>query len=148
MTGASECLICQQEQAAPSAQLFLDAEWGATVIPGFDVPGWINLRLRRHAVGLPSLTAGELASFGRHARDVVCAVREVTGSVATYTMIFGEAHPHFHALITPRTEDIPAERRTGDILKWRLDHADTAAALALLPALRKAYQAFAAETLP
>jgi diadenosine tetraphosphate (Ap4A) HIT family hydrolase len=145
MSASPDCLICKQEQIDPSLTVFTDDDWAAGIIEGFDVPGWIVLRIRRHAIGLPSLDAREQASFGRRASDLISAVKAVTGSVATYMMIFGEANPHFHALITPRTADVPADRRTGDILKLRQDHADLAAARARVPQIRAAYEALAKE---
>jgi diadenosine tetraphosphate (Ap4A) HIT family hydrolase len=136
------CLICEQEDAAdPALSVFCEDDgWAAGVVPGYDVPGWVVLRIRRHAEGLDALTDAELAAFGRRARDLVAAVRAVTGAAATYLMVFGEANPHFHALITPRTADIPVELRTGDILKLRLSRADLARATAMVPVLRAAYQ--------
>jgi diadenosine tetraphosphate (Ap4A) HIT family hydrolase len=44
------------------------------------VPGWVVLRLRRHAEGFGQLTEAELAQFGRRA---LAAVRTVTGAAAT-----------------------------------------------------------------
>ena len=136
-----DCLICRQEQVDPALTVFADDDWAAGIIEGFDVPGWVVLRLRRHAVGFQGLDDKELATFGRRARDLVLAVRAVTGSAATYLMIFGEANPHFHALITPRTAEVPADRRTGDILKLRHDHANLEVARAWVPKLRQAYEA-------
>ncbi|MEV5409687.1 hypothetical protein AB0K60_12725 [Thermopolyspora sp. NPDC052614] len=133
------CLICEQEHADPEDVVFRDDTWSAGVITGYEVPGWIVLRLRRHAEGLSGLTAAELAQFGRRARDVVTAVSAVTGASATYFMIFGEANPHLHSLITPRTADIGADRRLGDILKLRTERAAPEAARALVPAIRAAY---------
>lgn len=135
------CLICEQEEADDALSVFCEDDgWSAGVVPGYDVPGWVVLRIRRHAEGMDGLTDAELAAFGRRARDLIAAVRAVTGAAATYLMVFGEANPHFHALITPRTADVPAERRTGDILKLRLSHADLAGATTLVPVLRTAYQ--------
>lgn len=71
----------------------------------------------------------------------------MTGAAATYLLVFGEANPHFHALITPRTADVPVEMRTGDILKLRLGHADLDRAKAMVPVVRAAYQRFSAQTL-
>ena len=142
------CLICEQEDADDSMTVFCeDAGWAAGVVPGYDVPGWFVLRIRRHAEGLEGLTAGELAAFGRRARDLTAAVRTVTGAAATYLMVFGEANPHFHALITPRTADVPLDMRTGDILKLRLGHADMDGAMAMVPVVRAAYERFSAQTL-
>jgi diadenosine tetraphosphate (Ap4A) HIT family hydrolase len=137
---SSECVICRQEEANPADVVFADEAWSAGVIAGYDVPGWIVLRLRRHAEGFGQLTADELAQFGRRVRDTIAAVRGVTGAAATYLMIFGEANPHLHALITPRTPDIAEDRRLGDILRLRTERPDPAASRALVPALRAAYQ--------
>jgi diadenosine tetraphosphate (Ap4A) HIT family hydrolase len=139
------CLICQQERADDSMTVFRDDSWAAGIVPGYDVPGWFVLRVRRHAEGLEGLNGEELASFGRRARDLVAAVRTVTGAAATYLMVFGEANPHFHALITPRTSNIPVDRRTGEILKLRHAHTDIAQARAMAPAVKSAYQHFSSE---
>jgi len=140
---AQSCLICRQEQADPGDIVFADDRWAAGVIGGYDVPGWVVLRLRRHAEGFGQPTAEELAQFGRRVRDVTSAVRAVTDAATTYLLMFGEANPHLHALITPRTTDIPADRRVGDILKLRTERGDAQAARALVPAIRAAYHAFA-----
>jgi diadenosine tetraphosphate (Ap4A) HIT family hydrolase len=145
VTPAPDCLICRQEQADPADVVFADEDWSAGVIAGYDVPGWVVLRLRRHAEGFSQLTEAELAQFGRRARDTVAAVRAVTGAAATYLIIFGEANPHLHALITPRTADIAEDRRLGDILKLRTERNDAQAARALVPALRAAYLTSAAQ---
>jgi hypothetical protein len=60
-------------------------------------------------------------------------------------VFFGEANPHLHALITPRTSDIAEDRRLGDILKLRTERNDARAARALVPALRTAYRDSAAQ---
>jgi diadenosine tetraphosphate (Ap4A) HIT family hydrolase len=142
------CLICAQEDASESVTVFSGQDgWAAGIVPGYDVPGWFVLRVRRHAEGLEGLATEELATFGRQARDLTAAIRTVTGAAATYLMVFGEAYPHFHALITPRTADVPQEMRTGDILKLRLRQRDPDAARALVPAVRAAYARFSSQTL-
>jgi diadenosine tetraphosphate (Ap4A) HIT family hydrolase len=142
------CLICAQEDADDSMTVFCEDDgWAAGIVPGYDVPGWFVLRLRRHAESLEGLTATELAAFGRRARDLTAAVRTVTAAAATYLMVFGEANPHFHALITPRTADVPVEMRTGEILKLRLGHADLDGAKEKVPVVRAAYQHFAGQAL-
>jgi diadenosine tetraphosphate (Ap4A) HIT family hydrolase len=139
------CLICLQEEANPADVVFADGQWSAGVIAGYDVPGWIVLRLRRHAEGFAQLTADELAQFGRRVRDIISAVRGATGAAATYLMIFGEANPHLHALITPRTAEVGEDRRLGDILRLRTECNDAEAARALVPAIRAAYLTLAAQ---
>lgn len=143
MTGngpAVGCLLCEMEQAAPGVVVFRDELWAAEVVPGYEVPGWFFLRARRHAELLTGLDDAELGTFGRRARDLVGAVKAATGAPATYLLHFGENYRHFHALIAARGADIPAELRGGNILKLLPGHVDSAAAVALVPAVRAAYQ--------
>ncbi len=134
-----ECLLCTMETADEDVIMFRDDLWAAEVVPGYDVPGWVILRARRHAERITGLDEAELATFAQRCRDLVAAVSDVTGAPATYLMIFGENYPHFHALIAARGADVPAELRAGNILQLRHDHTDPTAAAALIPALRVAY---------
>lgn len=133
------CLICDLDTEDESTQIFADDLWAASVVPGYDVPGWYFLRARRHAERITGLNDEEAATFGTHAKDIVAAVTAATGSEATYMLMFGESFPHFHVLITARGADVPPERRAGDILKLRAEKADLEASKALVPAVRAAY---------
>jgi diadenosine tetraphosphate (Ap4A) HIT family hydrolase len=137
---AGGCLICAMEDADDAVVVARDDLWACEIVPGYEVPGWFVLRTRRHAVGLPGLTPAELAAFGPRARDAVAAVTEVTGAAATYLMSFGENYRHYHALIAARGDDVPPERRAGDILKLRTERADPDSAQRLVPAVRAAYR--------
>lgn len=137
--------MCGLEQSEDTAVVFRDPLWSGEMVPGYDVPGWFVLRVRRHAERITGLDEAELASFARRARDLVAAVTEVTGAPATYLLVFGENHPHFHALITARGEDVPADRRNGNILRLRAEHADPEAAARLVPAVRRAYERLAGD---
>jgi diadenosine tetraphosphate (Ap4A) HIT family hydrolase len=137
MTGG--CLLCEMEQAAPSAVVFRDELWAAEVAPGYEVPGWFFLRVRRHAELLTGLDDAELSALGHRARDLVAAVTDATGAPATYLLHFGENYRHFHALVAARGADIPAGQRGGNILGLRPGRIDRAAAVALVPSVRAAY---------
>ena len=138
--GAGGCLPCEMEQAAPRAVVFRDELWAAEVAPGYEVPGWFFLRVRRHAELLTGLDDAELAVFGRRAADLVAAVTEATGAPATYLLHFGENYRHFHALVAARGAGIPPAQRGGNILGLRPGHVDAAAAVALVPDVRAAYE--------
>ena len=140
ITDAANCLICATESVEDAAVVYRDDLWACEVVAGFEVPGWFFLRARRHALGWAELTDEELETFGRHARDTVEAVAEATGARATYLFTFGEAYPHFHCVITARGDDVPPESRSGNILQLRAANVDRAAALALVPAVRAAYE--------
>ncbi|MFF8415251.1 hypothetical protein [Streptomyces omiyaensis] len=140
---ATGCLMCGLERNEDANVVFRDPLWSGERVPGYDVPGWFVLRVRRHAERITGLDEDELASFGRRARDLAAAVTEATGAPATYLMVFGENHPHFHALVTARGEDVPADRRSGNILRLLAEHADPEAAARLVPAVRRAYDLLA-----
>jgi diadenosine tetraphosphate (Ap4A) HIT family hydrolase len=136
----ASCLPCELERAAPDAVVFRDELWAAEVAPGYEVPGWFFLRVRRHAELLTGLDDAELSALGRRARDLVAAVTEATGAPATYLLHFGENYRHFHALVAARGADIPAGQRGGNILGLRPGHVDIASAIALVPGVRAAYE--------
>ncbi|MEV4937655.1 hypothetical protein [Streptomyces zaomyceticus] len=138
----ADCLMCGLEQSEDTDVVFRDALWSGETVPGYDVPGWFVLRVRRHAERITGLDEAEPASFARRARDLVT---EATGAPATYLLVFGENRPHFHALVTARGEDVPADLRNGNILRLRAEHADPEAAARLVPAVRRAYERLAAD---
>lgn len=140
--------MCGLEQSDGTGVVFRDPLWSGDVVPGYDVPGWFVLRVRRHAERITGLDEAELGSFARRARDLVAAVTEVTGAPATYLLVFGENHPHFHALVTARGAQVPADRRGGDILRLRTEHADPEAAARLVPEVRRAYERLARPVTP
>lgn len=133
------CLPCALEDADEDAVVFRDEHWAAEVAPGYEVPGWLLLRVRRHAERLTSLEDVELAALGRRARDLVAAVGEVMGTPVTYLVSFGENHPHFHALVIPRDDTVPPQQRGGAVMSLVAERADPAAALAVVPAVRASY---------
>jgi diadenosine tetraphosphate (Ap4A) HIT family hydrolase len=128
------------EHSAPDAVVFRDDLWAAEVAPGYEVPGWFFLRVRRHAELLTGLDDAERSAFGHRAAGLVAAVTAATGAPATYLLHFGENYRHFHALVAARGADIPAEQRGGNILCRRPGHVDVAAAVALVPDVRAAYE--------
>lgn len=136
---ASLCLLCDMEEVDDSVVVFRDELWAAEVVPGYDVPGWFILRVRRHAERITGLGDEELATFAVRARDLVAAVAEVTGAPTTYLLVFGENYPHFHVLVASRGDNVPPDRRADRILSLRLDGADPQAAATLVPAVRRAY---------
>jgi hypothetical protein len=69
-----------------------------------------------------------------------CCARWKWRHPATYLLHFGENYRHFHALIAARGADIPVGQRGGNILGLRPGHVDVAAAVALVPSVRAAYE--------
>ncbi len=138
VTDPALCLICHLDLVPDEAVVFRDDDWACEVAPGFEVPGWYFLRLRRHALGWASLDRPELTAFGPLVQDLMGALEQAFDAPARYLMTFGEAYPHFHAVITVRANDIPPESRSGNILALRDNRRDRDAALACVPAVRAA----------
>lgn len=141
MSPEHDCLLCSMEDADPDRIVVRDDRWSVEVVPGYEVAGWYILRTRRHAERITGLDDEELATLGVRARDLVGAVTEVTSAPAVYLMVFGESYAHFHVLVAARGDDVPGDRRTGEILKLRLERADVAGSLALVPQVRAALSA-------
>lgn len=135
----SECLICSMEEADSASRVFLDELWAAEVAPGYEVPGWFFLRVRRHAEKLTGLDDAETATFGRRAHDLISAVEHVTGAPAVYLLSFGENYPHFHALVAARGEQVPPELRGGAMLQLLAEERDATAAQAVAGEVGLAY---------
>lgn len=138
VTDPAQCIICHLDDAPDDAVVFRTPTWACEILPGFEVPGWYFLRLRRHALGWGALLDDELEQFGPIARDLLVALEEAFDDPARYLMTFGEAYPHFHCVVTARTDDIPPESRGGNILALRASRVDRDAALARIPKLRAA----------
>lgn len=143
ITDPAQCLICRLEDAEDDAVVFRDDIWACEVVPGFEVPGWFFLRVRRHALGWHELSPAELSTFGERARDLMAALEATFTAPARYLMTFGEAYPHFHCVVTTRGDDVPPELRSGNILRLRDTHVNRAEALRRVPAVRAAYASLA-----
>lgn len=134
----SDCLPCDLEAAEPAAIIYRDNNWSCEIADGYDVPGWVILRLRRHAEGWSGPTAEELSDFGPISQKVATAIQTATGATGVYFMSFGENYPHFHFLLMARDADLPPESRGAAILGLRADGRNGAASLAIGQKVRDA----------
>ncbi len=141
MTSGAGCLPCELEHSDDNAVVFRDETWSCEVAPGYEVPGWYILRVRRHAEGWEGLLPAELAGFGSRCQLLSSAIKDALAASHVYFMNFGENYPHLHFLVTARHADTPPDRRGGNILTLRETHRDMARALAVLPAMRVALAA-------
>ncbi len=132
----SDCLPCDLEAADADAIVFRDDTWACEVADGYDVPGWLILRLRRHGEGWVSLTPDEAATFGAVSRRIATAVQRVTGSHTAYFLSFGENYRHFHFLVAARPTDLAPEFTGAGILALRASHRDPDAARAFAAQVR------------
>ncbi|GAA2025901.1 hypothetical protein GCM10009819_06220 [Agromyces tropicus] len=134
----SGCLPCELEHAEASAIAYRDERWACEVAPGYDVPGWFVLRLRRHAEGWDGLTVEDAAEFGPVSQRLATALTAATGAPSVYFLSFGENHRHFHFLVIARPADLDPALAGASILTLRSDHRDAALARGVAADLREA----------
>lgn len=107
LRSAESCPVCAR--GAPRDAI---AELEATFLQaGEDAPmrGYCFLMLKRHAVELYELSAGEAAAFMRDVQRVSRAVHEITRAVKLNYEIHGNTIPHLHLHIFPRYPGDPFE---------------------------------------
>ena len=112
MADDSGCAICEWLEGEPPGGWVVETEhWRAGVFPGFDVPGWLFLGMRRHAEGPMAMDGDEAATYGPTVARLTGAVQEATGAPRVYVIAYGELYPHWHCLVSPRGEDVPPDQR-------------------------------------
>lgn len=107
LVSGSECPICEKAQGwDPVAELEV-----SSVMTAADGPmhGYCWVPLRRHAVELHDLEAGEAAAYMRDLMRVSRAVQSITGAVKMNYEIHGNTVPHLHTHIFPRYRGDPFE---------------------------------------
>ena len=92
--------------------------------PGFEVPGWLFLELRRHAEGPMGMDPAEAGEVGHHLVELSAAIRAATGAEKVYVVAFGEVYAHFHLLLLPRMPFAPPEETGPALLLRRQDLLD------------------------
>lgn len=129
MDDAGGCKPCAFENAGVPGGWFLqDEHWSVGVYPTFEVPGWVVVQLRRHALGLDEMTADELTSLGPMLARVTRAIVAETKAERVYLLSFGEAVRHVHVLLMPRGPAVPSEHRGAALYANSKLYGDTVAA--------------------
>jgi diadenosine tetraphosphate (Ap4A) HIT family hydrolase len=107
------CAICSHLAAVESAGLpsFSTPDFVVAALPGFEVPGWVAVILRRHEEVFEDLRPGEAAAWGPLVLRTMAAVRRRTGAEKVYLAAQGERFGHWHVLVSARPADVPAELR-------------------------------------
>jgi diadenosine tetraphosphate (Ap4A) HIT family hydrolase len=140
MSDKTQCQLCHWEANPPLAGGWLDQNmhWSVGVYPNRQVPGWVVVQLRRHAISLEEMTMDELASLGPTLARVSRAIRAETDAEKVYFVSFGEIHPHVHVMLMPRGSNIPTEHRSSALHINFRDYVDAEAAATVAQNLRRA----------
>ncbi|MFZ0043527.1 MAG: hypothetical protein WAK93_19620 [Solirubrobacteraceae bacterium] len=137
MTALSDCAICAMVDAEPAGGwAYEDQSWVAGTLAGLEIPGWIVLALRRHAVEAAPLSEREAADLGVAIRRVSAALEDVTDAERVYLQAYGELERHWHLLITARGADVPPEHRHIAFFAHRGEYIDAPAARRVVEKLR------------
>jgi diadenosine tetraphosphate (Ap4A) HIT family hydrolase len=114
MTACMTCdLTARRHQGPLCENIYEDEHWRVAHAFNTSLPGWLVVIAKRHVASFAELKEEEAASFGPLLHRVSRALREVTGAVKTYTILFAEHpdHPHVHFHVVPRMADMPADKR-------------------------------------
>ncbi|MDP9072163.1 MAG: HIT family protein [Actinomycetota bacterium] len=126
-----DCEICQREASSeepPGGWVLRSEHWSACVAPGFEVPGWLFLQLRRHGDGPMAMETAEAAELGGLLARLSGAVQGATGAERVYVLAFGELYPHFHLLLVPRMPFAPPDETGPALFLKRAELVDPSAA--------------------
>lgn len=126
------CELCgwERDGSSPIGKwVFRNRLWSVLVLPGYEVPGWVVLQLRRHAVGPSAMNEEEAVSMGPLVVAITGAIGDVLPRSKVYLAAFGEMYPHFHMLFAVRGPDVPSALRGPALISGRAALIDIPAAL-------------------
>ena len=120
---AADCLICQRI-ASPgdlaAKVVYEDHLWVARHSRETDILGYLLLESKRHILDLSEATERECSSLGRLVGALTGAIKRTTSAERVYSFSLGEAVPHFHLHLIPRTAATPRGFRGRGILSYPL----------------------------
>jgi diadenosine tetraphosphate (Ap4A) HIT family hydrolase len=123
------CVICEFVSCVPDeGWVYQDDRWVLGVLSGLEVPGWLVLALRRHAVEATGMDDEEAKAFGPLVAYLTEAMRTATKAERIYLLSYGENAAHWHVLLSPRGADIPPEHRHAEFWRHRSEYIDPTAA--------------------
>lgn len=115
--------------------------WVAGTLEGLEVPGWLVLALRRHAVDVTPLNEREASGLGVAIRLLSSAVAQASGAERVYLQAYGENERHWHLLLSARTAAISPEHRHVDFFVERCQYIDEPEAKRIVERVRAILQA-------
>lgn len=135
---AGSCAICAMVSAPPTdGWAYDDEDWVAGTLAGLEIPGWIVLSLRRHAVETAPLTDGEAEGLGRAVGRLTAAIEQATGAERVYLQTYGERERHWHMLLSARGAEVPPEHRHTALFAHREKYIDVDDAELVLGRIRR-----------
>jgi len=121
MSQPGQCPICalgRGGEDTASQVIYEDDFWVVRHSKETNILGYVVLASRRHFLDLSEATDAETGSYGKVLGTTMRAVRRVTSCQRVYTFSLGEAVPHFHVHIIPRTASLPRAYRGRGIMSY------------------------------
>ncbi len=122
MTKDTQCLICKRQEDEPERDIILTTD--AFVVRHSretNIFGYLVIEARRHILDLTEGTEEEAVSYGSLLKQVMSLIRKLTGAERIYTFSLGEAVPHFHVHVIPRTDSLPRYYRGRGIMSYPVE---------------------------
>lgn len=125
MPPEDDCVICKR-QKADSAQtegsdlVYACDEFVIRHSRETNIRGYLVIEARRHYLDLTEAGEEEAISYGKVLKSAMQLVRKLTSAERIYTFSLGEAVPHFHVHVIPRTDSLPRFFRGRNIMSYPL----------------------------
>lgn len=111
------CVLCERN-FREDLVLYETDSWLIRHSEETNILGYCILQSKRHILDLSEGHVGELASYGALLSSLMIATREVTGCERVYTFSLGEAVPHYHLHVVPRSSTFPRSYRGRGITSY------------------------------
>lgn len=122
MTHDAPCPICKRQEDNSSADIILETKnFVIRHSRETNIPGYLVIEANRHILDLTEATDEEANGYGAVLKQVMSLIRKLTGAERIYTFSLGEAVPHFHVHVIPRTDSLPRFFRGRGIMSYPLE---------------------------
>lgn len=122
MTKDAQCLICTRQKQEPDKDVVLETEtFVVRHSRETNIVGYLVIEARRHILDLTEASEEEATSYGSLLKQVMALIRKLTGAERIYTFSLGEAVPHFHVHVIPRTDSLPRYFRGRGIMSYPVE---------------------------
>lgn len=122
MTKDAQCLICKRQEEQPTPDIILETKsFVVRHSRETNILGYLVIEARRHILDLTEATDDEATGYGGLLKQVMSLIRKLTGAERIYTFSLGEAVPHFHVHVIPRTDSLPRYFRGRGIMSYPVE---------------------------
>lgn len=121
MSLTDDCAICAAKKSGgDDLVVYEDALWRVRHSSETNILAYLIIESKRHFLDLSEARPAEQESFGPVTGAMIKAIRAVTLAERVYNFSLGEAVPHFHTHLIPRTDSMPRIYRGRGVLSYPL----------------------------